>query len=75
MGHPRIQARDGDRSRKTISLDGKGHLVPSARSRKEDEFLDGCVRTRRKFEHAFGYYIARIQIAAAAGPLAGVLAL
>ena len=27
-----------------------------------DKFLDGCVRTKGKFEHSFGYYVARVQL-------------
>jgi arabinogalactan endo-1,4-beta-galactosidase len=27
-----------------------------------DKYIDGCVRTKGKFEHAFGYYVARIQL-------------
>jgi type II secretion system protein G len=48
-------------SRKAISLDGKGHLVIST-FKEGDKFIDGCVRTKGKFEHAFGYYVARIQL-------------
>lgn len=47
--------------RKAVSLDGKGHLVISA-LKEGDRYIDGCVRTRGKFEHAFGYYVARIQL-------------
>jgi len=57
---PENKRRDGYWSRKAISLDGKGHLVMST-LRDGDTFLDGCVRTKGKFEHAFGYYVARIQ--------------
>lgn len=47
--------------KKTISLDGQGHLV--IKTMEEDgKYLCGCVRTRGKFEHAFGYYVARIQL-------------
>ena len=27
-----------------------------------DRYLDACVRTRGKFEHAHGYYVARIKL-------------
>ncbi|MGB4258478.1 MAG: glycoside hydrolase family 16 protein, partial [Phycisphaerae bacterium] len=44
-----------------ISLDGRGHLV--IRTFEEDgKYIDGCVRTLGKFEHAFGYYVARIRL-------------
>lgn len=58
---PEGKRRDGWWSPKVIHLDGKGHLV--LRTYKEgDKLLDGCVTTRGKFEHAFGYYVARIQL-------------
>jgi beta-glucanase (GH16 family) len=47
--------------RKAISLDGKGHLVIST-LKDGDRYIDGCVRTKGKFEHSFGYYVARIQL-------------
>ena len=59
--HPDGKRRDGYWSQKTISLDGKGHLVMSV-LKEDDRFLDGCVRTKGKFEHSFGYYVARIQL-------------
>jgi beta-glucanase (GH16 family) len=57
---PEGRRRDGWWSRKAISLDGDGHLVISA-LKEGDKYLDGCVRTRGKFEHAQGYYVARVQ--------------
>ena len=57
---PEYKRRDGYWSRKSISLDGKGHLVMSV-IKDGDKYLDGCVRTKDKFEHAFGYYVTRIQ--------------
>jgi beta-glucanase (GH16 family) len=47
--------------RKAVSLDGKGHLVIST-LKEGDRYIDGCVRTRGKFEHSFGHYVARIQL-------------
>ena len=58
---PEYQRQGGYWSRKAISLDGKGHLVMSV-LKGDGKFLDGCVRTKGKFEHAFGYYVARIQL-------------
>ena len=58
---PECPRRDGYWSRKAIALDGKGHLVMST-LKDGDKFLDGCVRTLGKFEHSFGYYVARIQL-------------
>ena len=46
--------------RKAISLDGKGHLAIRT-IQEDDKYIDGCVRTKGKFEHTFGYYVARIQ--------------
>jgi beta-glucanase (GH16 family) len=53
--------RDGWWSRKAVSLDGEGHLVMST-FKDGDRYVDGCVATQGKFEHAFGYYVARIQL-------------
>jgi beta-glucanase (GH16 family) len=58
---PECPRRDGYWSRKAIALDGKGHLVMST-LKDGDKFLDGCVRTLGKFEHSFGYYVARIRL-------------
>lgn len=47
--------------RKAVSLDARGHLA--IRTFKEgDRYIDGCVRTKGKFEHTFGYYVARVQL-------------
>ena len=53
--------RDAFWMRKAVSLDGKGHLAIGT-LKEGDRYIDGCVRTRGKFEHAFGYYVARIQL-------------
>jgi beta-glucanase (GH16 family) len=58
---PDARRRDGWWMRKSVSLDGKGHLVMKT-FREGDKLIDGCVRTRGKFEHAFGYYVARIRL-------------
>ncbi len=52
--------RDGWWDRKAISLDGKSHLVIST-LKEGDRFIDAEIDTEGKFEHAFGYYVARIQ--------------
>jgi len=58
---PAAPRKGGWWMRKAISLDGKGHLV--IRTLKEgDKYFDGCVKTTKKFEHAFGYYAARVQL-------------
>jgi beta-glucanase (GH16 family) len=58
---PDAPRRDGWWMRKAISLDGRGHLVLST-LREGDRWIDGCLRTKGKFEHAFGYWTARIQL-------------
>ena len=58
---PENRRRDGWWSRKAITLDGKGNLAIST-LKDGDKYLDGCVRTRGKFEHAHGYYVARIRL-------------
>ena len=42
-------------------MDGEGHLAIST-LKDGDRYLDACVRTRGKFEHAHGYYVARIKL-------------
>ena len=58
---PDNKRRDGWWSPKAVSLDGKGHLAIST-LKDGDRYLDACVRTRGKFEHAHGYYVARIKL-------------
>ncbi|MGD8238514.1 MAG: glycoside hydrolase family 16 protein [Armatimonadota bacterium] len=58
---PDARRRDGWWMRKAVSLDGEGHLVIST-LKDGDRYIDGCVRTRGKFEHAFGYYVARVRL-------------
>jgi beta-glucanase (GH16 family) len=58
---PEYRRRDGYWSRRAITLDGKGHLVMGM-LKEDGKYLDGCVRTKGKFEHAFGYYVARVQL-------------
>jgi len=58
---PECKRRDAWWSRKAVSLDGKGNLVIST-LKEGDRFYDACVRTRGKFEHAFGFYVARIRL-------------
>jgi beta-glucanase (GH16 family) len=47
-------------SKKAIRLDGDGHLVITTFMDGEKP-TDGCVITQGKFEHAFGYYVARVK--------------
>jgi beta-glucanase (GH16 family) len=60
--------RDGDSKRRDgfwikddAYLDGQGHLL--LRTRKDgDRFTCGAINTQHKFEHAFGYYVARCKL-------------
>jgi beta-glucanase (GH16 family) len=47
-------------SREAISLDGDGHLVITTLM-DGDKPTAGCITTQGKFEHAFGYYVARVK--------------
>lgn len=58
---PDGRRRDAWWMRKAIRLDGKGHLVISTFN-EDGRYVDGCVRTLGKFEHTFGYYVARIKL-------------
>ncbi len=58
---PEYQRRGGWWSRKAISLNGDGVLRMET-LREGDRLLDACIRTRGKFEHAFGYYVARVKL-------------
>ena len=52
--------RDGWWSRKTVALDGRGHLV--LRVMKEgDRYLSSCISTDDLYETAFGYFEIRVQ--------------
>lgn len=53
--------RDGFWMRSTVNLDGNGNLVMST-VKEGDKYLDGCIRTRGKFEHAFGYFTIRVKL-------------
>jgi len=58
---PEGPRRDGFWSAKAAILDGKGRLVIKV-FEEGGRYYDACVRTRGKFEHAFGFYVARIQL-------------
>jgi beta-glucanase (GH16 family) len=57
---PYYQRKDGYWTNKAVSLDGRGHLLIKT-FKEGDKYFDGCIRTKGKFEHAFGYYVARIE--------------
>ena len=53
--------RDGYWVKEDAYLDGKGSLV--LRTRKDgNRYTCGAVNTKGKFEHAFGYYVARCKL-------------
>jgi len=53
--------RDGWWDRKAVSLDGKRHLVIKT-FKEGDKVIDAGIDTQGKFEHRFGYYVARIRL-------------
>lgn len=53
--------RDGFWVKADAYLDGKGNLALRT-ARDGERFTSGAVRTLGKFEHAFGYYVARCQM-------------
>ncbi len=53
--------RDGYWIKDDAYLDGQGHLVLRTR-RDGDRFTCGAVNTEHKFEHAFGYFVARCKL-------------
>ncbi|MCC7492766.1 MAG: glycoside hydrolase family 16 protein [Fimbriimonadaceae bacterium] len=58
---PEYQRKGGWWDRRAIRLDGQGHLVMDC-FREGDKVLDGCVRTWRRYEKAFGYFVTRVQL-------------
>jgi len=58
---PDGKRKDGWWNRKAVSLDGKGNLVIKT-YKDGDKVIDGCIVTQGKFEHTFGYYVARIRV-------------
>lgn len=52
--------RDAFWTAKAVKLDGKGHLVILV-FREGERFYDACVRSRNRFERAFGYFEARVR--------------
>lgn len=58
---PDAPRRDGWWMQKAVTLDDKGHLVIHT-LKEGDRYIDGCVETRGKFQHTFGYFVARIQL-------------
>ncbi len=63
--------RSGWWSPKAVSLDGQGHLVVKT-YKDGDRYVDGCVTSQGKFEHAYGYYVARVMFQREQGHWAGL---
>ena len=63
---PEGKRKNGWWSPKAVSLDGRGHLVIKT-YRDGDKIVDGCIVTQKKFEHAFGFYVARVQLQSQVG--------
>ena len=57
---PEGSHRSGIWSDRAVSLDGVGHLKIAV-FREGDSFVSGNVITKGKFEHAFGFFVARMQ--------------
>ncbi len=53
--------RDGFWVKEDSYLDGQGHLILRTK-RDGDRFTSGAIRTQGRFEHAFGYWVARCQL-------------
>lgn len=58
---PDGKRKDGYWNKKAVSLDGKGRLVISALLLDGNQYTGGCIHSDKKFEHAFGYYVIRVQ--------------
>jgi beta-glucanase (GH16 family) len=63
---PEYKRRDALWSRKAVVLDGKGNLALKVLKEGTD-YLDGCVRTKGKYEKAFGYFVARMRLQKSSG--------
>ncbi|MDO4585983.1 MAG: glycoside hydrolase family 16 protein [Planctomycetia bacterium] len=57
--HPR---RDGFWSPKSFALDGQGNLKMMIFQDEEGQFVDGCLRTRGKYEKAKGFFVTRMKM-------------
>lgn len=58
---PEGERKGGYWAKKAVTLDGQGRLAIGV-SKEDDKYVDGCICTKGKFEHAFGYYVARMEI-------------
>ena len=58
---PDQRRRDAWWTPRAVQVDGDGHLVIKV-FKEDGKYYDGCVRTRNRFEKAFGYFTARIRL-------------
>ena len=58
---PDQRRRDAWWTPRAVEVDGDGHLVIKA-FKEDGKYFDACVRTRNRFEKAFGYFTARIRL-------------
>ncbi len=63
---PEYKRRDAWWSRKAVDLDGKGNLAIKT-LHEGGKYYNACVRTKKKYEKAFGYFVARIRLQRSAG--------
>jgi len=63
---PEYKRRDALWSRKAVVLDGKGNLALKV-IKEGGNYLDGCARTKGKYEKAFGYFVARMRLQKSTG--------
>ena len=54
--------RDGFWSPDSFSLDGDGHLVMSVFRDEQGRWIDGCLRSKGKYEKAKGFFVARMKM-------------
>ncbi|MDD3470323.1 MAG: glycoside hydrolase family 16 protein [Thermoguttaceae bacterium] len=59
---PENPRRDGFWSPHAFELDGQGNLVMKVFQDEKGQFVDGCLRSRGKYEKAKGYFIARMKM-------------
>lgn len=58
---PDAPRRDGWWMRKAIAFDGQGHLAIRC-FHDGEKYVDGCIRTRGRYEKALGYFVCRAKL-------------
>lgn len=64
---PECPRRDGFWSKRSFALDGQGNLRMTVFQDADGKFIDGCLRTKGKFEKAKGFFVARMKVHAEVG--------